>query len=522
VLDHTLVLPNLVAELAVRDGDRIFLRTTDGEVTTYGQAHDTALRTASAFARKGVEPGDRVVTMLPTAPASVTTWLGLGWLKAIDTGCNTDLKGRLLQHVIESSGARLMAVAAEHLERIAALDSRGPLERIVVLEGEPQAVRGLEVIGKDEFLDGVPCFPTTDPPAPWDHSCIIFTSGTTGPSKGVLNYWGQVYVGSRGIYPHVELDASDVFFAPLPMYHAANRYFVTLAALAGGEAILRRKLDVATFWDDIDRFGVTASFVFPRADGTYPDSTTIRMSYGANLPAGLDEFLDRAGITYSVCYSMTEVSVPITSAGQPVPAGSCGRMREGYPGYELRVVDEHDEPVPHNSVGELIIRAREPWCMNGGYFGMPDKTAEAWRNGWFHTGDAFRQDADGHLYFVDRFKDAIRRRAENISSFEVEAYVNDHPGVVESAAVGVPDDQHAEEEVKVFVVRSPDSGLTADSLHEFLSERMPRFMVPRYVEFIDQLPKTEATYRIQKGSLKALGNTDKTWDRKKAGSEVRS
>jgi crotonobetaine/carnitine-CoA ligase len=181
----------------------------------------------------------------------------------------------------------------------------------------------------------------------------------------------------------------------------------------------------------------------------------------------------------------------------------------------VRIVDEHDIEVPAGVVGELIVRTRVPWTVNAGYLGMPEQTAEAWRNGWFHTGDAFRYDEDGNFYFVDRIKDSIRRRGENISSFEVEAYVNEHPAVLESAAIAVPS-EHGEDEVKVCVVLKPDGILEPEELIEHLIPRMPRFMVPRYVELVDALPKTEATQRVQKVLLREEPLNDKTWDREKA------
>jgi crotonobetaine/carnitine-CoA ligase len=178
----------------------------------------------------------------------------------------------------------------------------------------------------------------------------------------------------------------------------------------------------------------------------------------------------------------------------------------------VRIVDEHDQPVGVDEVGELIVRTDEPWVLNSGYYGMPEATATAWRNGWFHTGDGFRVDADGNYYFVDRMKDAIRRRGENISSFEVEALVVQHPDVAECAAIGVPS-EFSEDEVKVCVVLHAEVTLSAADLVTWLEPRMPKFMIPRYVEFVDGLPKTEATMRTQKAKLRDHAINANTWDR---------
>jgi crotonobetaine/carnitine-CoA ligase len=192
---------------------------------------------------------------------------------------------------------------------------------------------------------------------------------------------------------------------------------------------------------------------------------------------------------------------------------SCGRP---LPGYEVRLVDEHDYEVPVGDVGELAVRTDQPWWVCVGYWGMPEKTVEAWRNGWFHTGDGMRRDEDGSYFFVDRQKDAIRRRGENVSSFEVESLVNQHEAVAESAAVAV-ETAPGEQEIKICVVAVPGAELDPGALIEFLIPRMPRFMVPRFVELVDALPKTEATLRVQKVKLREHALNDNTWDREAAG-----
>jgi crotonobetaine/carnitine-CoA ligase len=238
------------------------------------------------------------------------------------------------------------------------------------------------------------------------------------------------------------------------------------------------------------------------------------------LVAEVEEFKRRFGVQVSTGYGMTEIGVPMASDGWNLANGtSCGRVRTGYPGYEVRVVDELERPLGPGEVGELLVRTAEPFTMNAGYFNMPAATAHAWRNGWFHTGDAFKYDEDGNYYFVDRIKDAIRRRGENISSFEVEAYVSKHPAVAECAAVAVPS-EHSEDEVKVVIVPAPDASFDPGELIEFLVPTMPRFMIPRYVEVVDALPKTP-TMRVRKVELRAAGTVNEnTWDREAAGIQL--
>jgi crotonobetaine/carnitine-CoA ligase len=238
----------------------------------------------------------------------------------------------------------------------------------------------------------------------------------------------------------------------------------------------------------------------------------------------MTEFKKRFGCrTYSV-YSMTELSCPIADddwdIGHINAQGyfSCGKLRKGFPGYETQIVDEMDRPVGSGVVGELVVRALEPWGMNAGYLNSPEATAEAWRNGWFHTGDAFSYDEEGYFYFRDRIKDCIRRRAENISSFEVEAGAKGHPGVLDCAAVAakMSNDATADEEIRLIVQRRPGFDLSADELVRWMIPRMPRFMIPRFVEFVDALPRTP-NLKIQKAVLRRRPLGDDVWDREKAG-----
>jgi crotonobetaine/carnitine-CoA ligase len=224
--------------------------------------------------------------------------------------------------------------------------------------------------------------------------------------------------------------------------------------------------------------------------------------------------MHRFGVAVSTGFGMTEIGGPIW--GGDIDASnleSCGRLNDSDPrGYQLRIVDEHDREVGRGDVGELIVRTTVPWSLNAGYFRDPEATASAWRNGWFHTGDAMRQDPDGNYYFVDRFKDCIRRKGENISSFEVEAYALEVPGVAEAAAVSVPSED-GEQEVKIFLVAEPGTSLDLHEIGGLLTASMPRFMVPRFLEQVGSLPRTPATGRIQKGSLRAQPPGPRAWDR---------
>jgi carnitine-CoA ligase len=231
-----------------------------------------------------------------------------------------------------------------------------------------------------------------------------------------------------------------------------------------------------------------------------------------------EEFARRYGVRIYTAYGMTEVPVPIVSELDPVDGKSCGRAADPVH-YELRLVDDNDIPVPPNTPGELVARHTLPWTINSGYKNMPEATAEAWRNGWFHTGDQFTQDEHGNFYFLDRIKDVIRRRGENISSFEVESEVLTHPLVKDVAAIAVSNpDTHedaGDEEVKVCVVLEEGAELDPSDLLEYLEPRMPAYWLPRFVEYVAVLPRTES-HKLKKAELREEGVTPTTWDRTKA------
>jgi len=299
--------------------------------------------------------------------------------------------------------------------------------------------------------------------------------------------------------------------------------------MLGARHVMRPFISLSRQPEEYRRHGVTTAFFPPMAwldEPPRPDDIAgafRNLLLPLQIPR-MDELKRRFGIrTYSV-YSMTELSCPIGDLdwdiGKVDAAGlfSCGVVRPGYPGYEARLVDEFDQPVAVGAVGELIVRTSAPWTTNAGYLNNPEATAAAWRNGWFHTGDAFSQDADGHFYFRDRMKDCIRRHAENISSFEVESYVRKHPDVADCAAVAekLATEAGADEEVRLFVVPKEGADLTPDALARWLAPRMPRFMAPRFIELIDALPQTP-TMKVQKALLRARPRPAAGWDRELAG-----
>jgi crotonobetaine/carnitine-CoA ligase len=345
-------------------------------------------------------------------------------------------------------------------------------------------------------------------------ACITYTSGTTGASKGILVPWGRMWPEALWM----DLAASDVCYDPFPIFHLSGLLPLAWLGFPGGQVVLRSSFKTQYFWEDVRKFGCTVTCLIPAMmnwlidEPARPDDgdNPLRAVAGAPVVPRVDQFKKRFGIQMRTAYSSGETGMPLIAGPDVGPDRESNAMWVA-PGYQARVADEHDYEVEPGEGGELLLRTEQPWRMMAGYFGMPEKTADAWRNGWFHTGDRVVQDQRGRFSFVDRITDSMRRRGENISASEVEAYVNEHPSVSESAAFGVTS-EYGEDEVKIGVVLQPDQVLAHKELYDFLVASMPTFMVPRYIEFLHNPERTEAMKRIKKPPLRIHPLNERTWD----------
>jgi len=508
---------SVIAKRARWTPDAIYLQEIGRGDLTFAQFHELVLIWAGALRRAGVTAGDRIAVLLPPSREAALGWLGAALLRAVEVPINTDYRGDILDYMLTDSAPTLLIVSERYLDRLDDLTRRAPaLGTVVIIDASgPLPDLGLRVLSGAEFL-GAP-EPATDlePPKPWDVLGIMYTGGTTGPSKGVVLPWGTQRKAAETM-PHLGPD--DAYYAPFAFFHGTGRVPLTMMAFAGGRDVIRERFDTKVFWREIDEYRCTITTLMPAMSrwllNAAPDDDDRRHHLReAVVVTDIGEFKQRFGIKVHTFYGQTESGNPIIRYDVRDNFRSCGRAR---PGFQVRIVDEHDYDVPVGEVGQLLVRTTEPWIMNLGYFGKPAQTVEAWRNGWIHSGDAMRQDADGNFYFIDRVRDYIRRRGENISSFEVETIVAQHPGVAEAAAIAVPS-EHGEDEVKAVVVRRSGEDFGAADLIYFLVPRMPRFMVPRYVEFVDALPRTVASRQIRKVELRANALNANTWDRKAAG-----
>jgi carnitine-CoA ligase len=517
-LNPDLVLPRLLERRAEDDPDHVLLIDVNkGELTT-GQLHDSIMLWAGAFRRAGVKAGDNVAVMLPAGFDAYRAWLGLSWLGAREVPINLAYRGRMLEYVLNNSKSRILVISAAFIDRLQdVMDGLPQLESVVTPDTDQLPELGVPVLDRHAFLDGVERPRDLVAPLPSDIASIVYTSGTTGPSKGVLMPWGEM---TTGLEVFDEMGEGDILYAPMPPFHLLGKVTLELLAYWRGTLVFRDVFSTQHFWSDVRKHNCNHAWLvftmvnFIAAQEHRPDDAdnpleTITMG---PLFADYPEFSKRFGVRIRTLFGMTEIGWPITTGDQVVDWRSCGRARSGF---DLKVVGDDGNEVPTGTVGELLVRAHTPHTMNAGYFEMPEKTAEAWEGGWFHTGDAFRVDERGNYFFVDRIKDAIRRRGENISSFEVEAAVVDHPAVLDVAALGVPS-EHGEEDVRIFVVPKDGMTLTPEELIAFLTPRMPHFMVPRFVDIVDTLPRTQ-TGKVRKVEMRGAPISAETWDREKSG-----
>jgi crotonobetaine/carnitine-CoA ligase len=525
VLRTPLVVGELVSERAKILGNKRFLRFHD-QSFTYADMDRLSNRCANGFHKLGIVKNDKVSIMLANSPDFLHIWFGCAKVGAVEVPINTSYKGEFLRHIIDQSDSRILIIADEYLDRISLLqDDLKKLEKIVVL-GDKDSVGGLGIpaMSFEEFFNA-----SEDPVDvqvyPWDPHSIIYTSGTTGLSKGGLQPHKMYIRVAEILMPLRDARPDDIFYTFLPLYHFNAQDLTTITALViGAEMVLSDKFSASKFWGEIKAYEATQfnylGAVIPILE-KQPEKlddldNPVKFAFGAGCPqAVMERFENRFGLKCLEGFGMTEIGIPIHVAPDDRRPGSCGKVRDIY---EIKLVDDKDEEVPIGEPGEIVFRPKEPYTMMLGYYNMPDKTLECYQNLWFHTGDLAKRDEDGYFYFVDRKKDSLRRRGENISSFEVERAINSHPSILESAAVAVKSEL-AEDEVKICVVAKPGMTVTPEELTKFAADRMPYFAVPRYIEFIDALPKTP-TERVQKYQLRQAGITANTWDRDKAGIKV--
>ena len=508
----------ILEQRAAEQPDREIVRFRDGALT-YGDLDDRASRVANAFAELGLARGDKVAVLLPNGPEFLTSWFGITRAGLIEVPLNVGLRGDLLAYALNQSQCRAIVVSDEWVGRIDAVAPRLETLRHVIVVGDEAtstATRFAELLTADAARPAVEVVPE-------DTAVLLFTSGTTGPSKAaVLSHNANFQLASSTISV-MEYGEDEVFFTAFPLYHINAKYTTVLPAmmLDGASAVVHDRFSASSFWDTCRAEGVTAmnfmgalllmlSKQLEREDDA---DNPVRKGFGAPAPPAIaPRFERRFGVVLLEVYGSTEVGTVIANRPGERRFGSCGRA---VPAFEVEIHDDDGRPLSPGTPGEIVVRPRGPHMIIEEYYRMPESTAAAFRDGWFRTGDRGVCDAEGWFTFLDRTKDAIRRRGENISSWEVEQALNDHPSIEETAVIGVPSEL-TEEEVLAVVKVKEGLVVAPEAILDHAQERLPHFAVPRYVRFVSELPKNPQQ-RIQKFLLREQGITPDTWDRESIG-----
>jgi len=514
---------------------------------TAAEMDDESGRAAAALDALGIGRGDRIATLLDNCPAAVSLWLGALRLGAVPVPVNAANRGEFLRHPLVDSGSKAILVSDRYAGRLVAVLESVPDLAHAIVHGRSARTNGdvaseaedrtcdadalalgpsrVHVTTWDEVLsiDPLPLAPGMV--APGDLATLIYTAGTTGPSKACMlshNYVVNACARTALVWGRLP---DDVLWTPLPLFHFAPYQHVVVGALvAGGSGGIGDRFSVSRFWGEMARTRATMvallgsmTTMLARQEGrAHEVDHVLRLVIAVPSPPDIVRiWRERFNVeTFSGGYALTEGGpLAIVAPGQPNKSGAAGVAQT--PDFDTRIFDDEDRELPPNTVGEIVTRPRHPKAMFDGYWGRPQETIDALRGLWFHTGDLGRIDDDGYLYFVDRKKDYLRRRGENISSFEVEAVFRQHPAVLDVAAHAVTSEV-GEDEVKITVVLKPDSKVTERALCEWSLDRLPFFAVPRYIEVRDQLPRNPVG-RVLKFALRDEGVTEVTWDREAAG-----
>jgi crotonobetaine/carnitine-CoA ligase len=526
--EQTTVVAALAARLAA-DPDGPYL-DFEGDAYTAREIDDAANRAAAVLAGLGVGRGDRVATLLDNRAEQVISFFAASKLAAVQVPINTAYKGEFLRHQLADSGATVFVVQGDDASRLVEVAGAGtPDLRHCIVVGRPDAViDALPVTDWDDALAAAPSTPPADVEvAPGDLACFIYTAGTTGPSKGCMLSQNYIVSLADQIARAWQRRPDDVVLTPLPLFHFnAISVCVVGTLLVGGRASVAHRFSVSRFWPEVQRTGATivsmlGSLAILLANAPDTDDSTdhpMRLCAAAPMPPDVDRIWQERFRckTFSGGYGLTEASlIGMLPAGEENKPGACGKPNLDE--FDVRLVDDGDVEVPRGEVGEIVCRPNGPNLMFSGYWNRPADTMAVFANLWFHTGDLGRVDEDGFLYFVDRKKDALRRRGENISSFEMEKTLHAHDALRDVAvhAVASP---FGEDDVKVTAVLQDGADLTEEDLCRWVADRVPYFAIPRYIEFRADLPRNPVG-RVLKYELRDDGVTPTTWDREAASVE---
>lgn len=510
--------------------EKVYLFFRDQRIT-YQQLQEQSLKVAGLFHGLGIRKGDRVCLFLQNCPEFLYCWFGLARLGAIGVPINTAYKHEETAYIINDAGAVVLVCHRSLLDVIQQARKKAPqLAQVLVLNDT-----GEDLQADDDFqalLRRTQSYSNTKTVRSYDVSMLVYTSGTTGKPKGVMITHEMYVAAGQGFATWTEATPADRFFTCLPYFHANTHYYSTMGSLAAGASLVMvERFSATRFWEQVRQSGATiVNFIGMMLPVLLKQPQTeaerdhaVRLFYGSPAfpPDVLAAFEARFGLRVLIGFGTTETCYgTIERIGLSRRPGSSGFPRwHPDPRFtnEIRIVDENSNPLLPNQVGEIAIR--NP-AVTPGYWHDEQRTHEALRGGWFHTGDLGRLDEDGYLYVVDRKKDVIRRRGENISSQEVEEVLRRHPKILDCAVIAVPSEL-GEDEVKAVIVPRPGEPLTPEEVIYWCAERLAYFKVPRYLEFRDDLPRTPSL-RVRKDLLRQEHDPIRNcFDRERAGIRLR-
>ena len=524
-------IPELLMRRLDVDPDGPYLDVC-GDTVTAAQLVDVSSRLASSLRSMGVSQGDRVATLIENSIEAVYAWWGIILAGAIAVPVNTAYKGEYLRHQLADSGSKVVIVAAEFLDRLepvaATIES---VQHVVIISDTPSTISSTATSLWSELLTSEAILPEINT-KPSDLGTFIYTGGTTGLSKGCMLSHNYHEALTRQIGICWERTTEDVVWTPLPLFHFNAITTAVIGPLVfGGRSAIYRRFSVSNFWPEMNRVGATITSTLgtmayllahdvdrpemPRS-GAPEANTTLRLLGAAPMPVEVDDIMkNRFGLTtFSAAYGVTEASL---ISWQP-PGGynkpnAAGVINDEY--FDVRIFDAEDNEVPRGDRGEIVIRPKRPEVMFAGYWGRPEVTVETSRNWWYHTGDIGIVDDDNFLFFVDRKADYLRRRGENIASFEVESIIMGHGQIADVAVHAVPSPL-TEDDLKITATRVEGATVNEEELFLWCVEQLPYFALPRYIEFRTDLPRSPVG-RVLKRELRAEGVTSATWDLEQSG-----
>jgi crotonobetaine/carnitine-CoA ligase len=529
---HT--IPGLLEARLETDPDSQYLDVC-GDAFTAAEVDHAACRIANGLAELGVVQGERVATLLENSSEALLAWWGAVRGGFVAVPVNTAYKGQYLRHQLHDSGASVLIVQRSLLDRFTAIEGDLPGIRHVVvvedddpIEGAAVATSVLSTTGH-EWADLLRSDPTSPSVVirPSDLGTFVYTGGTTGPSKGCMLSHNYHEAAARQISICWGRTAEDVLWTPLPLFHYNALVTAVLGALiTGGRSAIYRRFSVSNFWPEMNRTGATITSTLGTmayllahdvdrpempGSGSTEANRTLRLLGAAPMPVEIDTIIkERFGLTtFSGAYGVTEASlISWSPPGVENRPNAAGVVNDDY--FDVRIFDDDEQEVPCGTDGEIVIRPKRPHVMFEGYWGRPEATVETSRNWWYHTGDIGRMDEDRYLYFVDRKADYLRRRGENISSFEVESILMAHGSLADVVVHAVPSAM-TEDDLKITATIKEGASLTEEALFRWAIDQLPYFALPRYIEFRAELPRSPVG-RVLKRELRDDGVTAATWD----------